>query len=138
MDTAFEFSVNELNMEFAINLIADGHSIPGDLIVDILTEKCQLIHKHIRSRKDCLLLVANINRTVATIKLFDRNLEDSQLLHCTISNHSDLEEQLYRLWIEVCGIVRDYAADDHSAELRNIDTYYSSLEYEEMMHACLL
>ena len=125
-------------MEFAINLIADGHSIPGGLFVDILTEKCQILHKHIRSRKDCLLLVANINRTVATIKLFDRNLEDSQLLHCTISNHSDLEEQLYCLWIEVHDIVRDYAADDHSAELRNIDTYYSSLKYEEMMHTCLL
>ena len=46
-------------------------------------------------------MVANVNNMVATIKLFDRDLEDSQLLHCTISNCSDLEEQLYRLWIEV-------------------------------------
>ena len=83
-------------------------------------------------------MVANINHTVATIKLFDRNLEDSQLLHCTISNQGDLEEQLYRLWIEVHGILKDYAVDDHSAELRTIDTYYSSLEYEDMMWACLL
>ena len=83
-------------------------------------------------------MVANVNNTVATIKLFDRNQEDSQLLHCTISNHSDLEDQLYRLWIEVQGILKDYTIDDHAAELRNIDTYYSSLEYEEMMHACLL
>ena len=138
MEAAFEFSVNGLNMEFAINLIMNGHSIPDDLFVNILTEKCQLIHKHIKSSKDCLLLVANINRMVATIKLFDRNLEDSQLLHCTISNHCDLEEQLYRLWIEVHSILKDYAVDDHSVELRNIDTYYSSLEYEDMMHACLL
>ena len=28
MDAAFEFSVNGLNMEFAIHLAADGHSIP--------------------------------------------------------------------------------------------------------------
>ena len=83
-------------------------------------------------------MVANINHMVATIKLFDRNLEDSQLLHCTISNHCDLEEQLYRLWIEVHSILKDYAVDDHSAELRTIDTYYSSLEYEDMMRACLL
>ena len=83
-------------------------------------------------------MVANVNNTVATIKLFDRNLEDSQLLHCTISNHSDLADQLYRLWIEVQGILKDYAIGDHAAELRNIDTYYSSLGYEEMMHACLL
>ena len=138
MEAAFAFSVNGLNMEFASNLIVDGHSIPDGLFVDILTEKCQLIHKHIISSKDCLLMVANINHTVATIKLFDRNLEGSQLLHCTISNHCDLEEQLYRLWIEVCGILKDYAVDDHSAKLRTIDTYYSSLEYEDMMHACLL
>ena len=83
-------------------------------------------------------MVANVNNTVATIKPFDRDLEDSQLLHCTISNHSDLEDQLYHLWIEVGGILKDYTIDDHTAELRNIDPYYSSLEYKEMMRACLL
>ena len=51
MEAAFEFSVNGLNMEFAINLIADGHSIPASLFIDILTKKCQLIHKHIKSIK---------------------------------------------------------------------------------------
>ena len=101
MDAAFEFSVNGLNMEFAINLAMDGHSIPDSLFVDILTEKCQLLHQHIKSSKDCLMLVANIECTMATIKLFDKNLMDSQLLHITISNLWDLEEQLYRLWIEV-------------------------------------
>ena len=88
-------------MEFAINLIADGRDIPSGCFVDILMEKCQLIHKHIRTSKDCLMMVANISNTVATIKIFDRDLEDSQLLFCTISNHSDLDEHLYRLWIEV-------------------------------------
>ena len=103
MDAAFEFSVNGLNMEFAIHLIEDGCSIPDGLFVNILTEKCQLLHQHIKSSRDCLMLVANISSTMATIKLFDKNLMDSQLLHCTISNLWDLEEQLYcRLWIEVC------------------------------------
>ena len=101
MDAAFEFSVKGLNMEFAINLVRDGHSIPDGLFVDILTEKCQLLHKNIKSSKDCLMLVANIGGTMATIKLFNKKLTDSQLLHCTISNLRDLEEQLYRLWIEV-------------------------------------
>ena len=105
MDAAFELSVNGLNMDFAINLIADGHDVPNGLFVDILTEKCQLIHKHIRASKNCLMVVANISNTMATIKLFDRDLEDSQLLYCTISNHTDLEKQLYRLWIEVWGIL---------------------------------
>ena len=138
MDAAFEFSVNGLNMEFAIHLVRDGHSIPDGLFVDILTEKCQLLHQHIKSSKDCLMLVANIGRKMATIKLFDKNLMDSQLLHCTLSNLWDLEEQLYRLWIEVCGVLKDYAVNDPSAELRNLNEYYSSPAYENMMHACLL
>ena len=75
---------------------------------------------------------------MATIKVFDKNLVDSQLLHFTISNLWDLEEQLYHLWIEVWGILKDYAVDDHSEELRNIDEYYGSTAYEDMMCACLL
>ena len=138
MEAAFEFSVNDLNMEFALDLVMNGHSIPDGLFVDILTEKCQLLHRHLKASKDCLMLVANVGGQVASIKIFDKNLADSQLLHCMISNLTDLEEQLYRLWIEVHGILKDYAVDDHSAELRNIDTYYSSLKYEDMMHACLL
>ena len=138
MEAAFKFSVNGLNMEFAIDLIMNGHSIPDRLFVDILTEKCQLLHHHLRTLKDCLMLVANVGSKMATIKIFDKNLIDSQLLHCIISNLRDIEEQLYRLWIEVHSILKDYAVDDHSAKLRTIDTYYSSLEYEDMMHACLL
>ena len=138
MDATFEFSVNGLNMDFTIHLIRDGHNIPNRLFVDILMEKCQLLHRHIKSSKDCLMLVANIGSTMATIKVFDKNLVDSQLLHCTISNLWDLEEQLYHLWIEVWGILKDYAIDDHSEELRNIDEYYGSAAYEDMMRACLL
>ena len=106
MDAAFEFSVNGLNMEFAINLVADGCDIANGLFIDILTEKCQLIHKHIKASKDCLKMVANVTNTVATIKLFDRDLEDSQLLHCTISNHMDLEEQLYRVMDRGAGHIK--------------------------------
>ena len=60
MDPGLEFSISGLNMEFTIKLAVDGHSIPDLLFVDILTEKCQFIHHHIRSYKDCLILVANI------------------------------------------------------------------------------
>ena len=95
MDPTFEFSVNGLNMEFMIHLAVDGHRIPDLLFVDILREKCQLLHQHIWSSKDCLMLVANIGCTMGTIKLFDKNIMDSQLLHFTVSNLWDLEEQLY-------------------------------------------
>ena len=138
MDAAFEFSFNGLNMEFAINLAADGHRVSDLLFVDIMTEKCQLLHQYIKSSKDCLMLVANLGCKMATIKLFDKNLMDSQLFHCTISHLWDLEEQLYRLWIEVCGVLKDYATQDPLAELRHITDYYSSSTYQDMMHPCLL
>ena len=138
MDAAFKFSFNGLNMEFAINLAADGHSIPDMLFVEIMMEKCQFLNQHIKSSKDCLMLVASIGRRVATIKLFDKNLMDSQLLHFTISNLWDLEEQLYRLWIEVHGILKDYAIQDPLSKLRHIMDYYNSSAYQDMMHASLL
>ena len=108
-------------MEFASNPIADDCDVPNKPFIDILTENCQLIHKHIKASKDCLMMVANISNTVATIKLFDRDLEDSQLLYLTVSNHTDLEEQLYHLWIEVRGVLRDYSIDNHTAVLHHLD-----------------
>ena len=84
------------------------------------------------------MLVANIGRMMATIKLFDKNLMDSQLLHFLVSNLWDLEEQLYRLWIEVCGVLKDYAVNDPLLELSHITDYYSSTTYHDMMSACLL
>ena len=96
MDPALEFLVNGLNMEFAIHLAADGHSIPDLLFVDILTEKCQLLHQHIWSYRDCLILVVNIGCTVATIKLFDKNKLDP---NCYIS--------LY----QTCGIWKNNCTD---------------------------
>ena len=138
MDAAFEFAVNSLNMEFALGHMIEGHDIPGGLFVDILTEKCQLIHKHIQEAKDYLMMVVNVTNTVATIKFYDRNLDDSQLLYVTISNSPDLEDQLYCLWIEVWGLLQDYSIDDHAAKLRSIDTYYSELEYDKMVQADLL
>ena len=63
---------------------------------------------------------------------------DSQLLHFTVSTLWDLEEQLYRLWIEVCGVLKDYAVNDPLLELSNIMDYYSSTTYYDMMSACLL
>ena len=75
MDAAFEFSVNGPTMDFALDLMLDGCDIPNGVFVDILTEKCHLIHKHIREVKDNLMMVANITNTVATIKFLIENLK---------------------------------------------------------------
>ena len=113
MDPAMEFAIDGLNMEFAANLASNSCSIPDLLFVDILTEKCHLIHDHICSHRTCLVLVANISPKVASIKLFDVDKIDSQLLHYTVSNLWDLEPQLYLLWIEVPGMLKDYVVNAH-------------------------
>ena len=48
---------------------------------------------------------------MATIKLYDTFVEDLLKLHFTISNLWDIEDQLYRLWIEVNGVVWSYTSD---------------------------
>ena len=36
---------------------------------------------------------------------------NTQLLHITITNHSDLENQLWQLYIEVNGIIHEFMPD---------------------------
>ena len=93
--------VSDHNMAFASNLMTDDSDVPDKPFIDVLTEHCRLIHEHIKTSNNCLIMLANISETMATVKIFDKNLEESQLLYITISNHTDLKEQLYHLWIEV-------------------------------------
>ena len=78
MDSAMEFALSSLNMEFATEFVADGNDIPDLLFVDIITEKCTWIQDHIRGYETSLILVANIGCKMATIKLFDKNKIDLQ------------------------------------------------------------
>ena len=109
MDPYLEFAIDGLNMEFT----EDRHSIPDLLFIDIVTEKCRLIRDHIQSHRTCLILVANIGPKVASIKLFDKNMIHLQLLHFTILNLWGLEPQLYRLWIKLTGVLKDYVVNGH-------------------------
>ena len=133
MDAAFEFAMNGPNMEFACDLLRDGHSIPATLFIDILTEKCLLINKHLRASRDYLVKVASVTNTMASIKFHDLYLEDSEIRHVTLSNLPDLEDQLIHLWSEVRDFLRYYHIDDHAAELASIDIFYSDFAYEELV-----
>ena len=108
MDPALEFAISGLNMEFGVNLATNGASIPDALFINIITEKWSMIRDHIRSHRTNIILVVNIGPNVASIKLFDMDMMDLQLLYITIWNLWDLEPQLYRLWIEVMGVLKDY------------------------------
>ena len=101
MDAAFEFAVSGENMDFAIGLISHVRIVPTALFIDILTEKCQLINKHLCSTRDCLMIVASITNDTASIKFQDIHYADSEMHHVTLSNMPDLEDQLIYLWTEM-------------------------------------
>ena len=79
MQAAFEFAINGPNMEFALNRIREGHSVPAGLFIDIMTEKCQLINKHLCKTREYLMIMASVTNMTASIKFHDIYLEDSEL-----------------------------------------------------------
>ena len=127
MDAASKFALNGENMEFAMYLIRDGHAVPATLFIDIVTEKCQLINRHLRDSCDHLMIMASITNQLASIQFHDILFENSEF-HCvTLSNLPDLKDQLIHLWIEVRYVLRYYQINDHNAELTSIDTFYRNL-----------
>ena len=101
LDPANHFVMEGLNMAFAAELNREGKPLPKLLFVDVMVEKTQKQIDHIKQHQLGLSLVANINKNMATVKIFDNYATiNSQLLHVTISNLWDLEDQLFRLWVE--------------------------------------
>ena len=110
MDAAIQFLIEGDNMAFTTGLAEDGKDIPQGLFLDIMIDKTQMLHHHLKHLDLGLALVANIGRNVSTMKLYDTLVEYSLKLHFTISNLWDIEDQLYRLWIEVNGVVQSYTS----------------------------
>ena len=135
MDAACKFAVNGPNMESTLPLLGNGHSLPAALFINIITEKFQLINKHLRSTRDYFTITASVTNTKASIKFHDINFEDSELRQVILTNCHDLEDQLISLWTEMHDLLRYYHIDDHHAELDSIDTFYSDLEYDLMVQA---
>ena len=105
---ASQFAMEGLTMAFAAKLVRDGQPLPKDLFLDIMIEKTQMLVMHLKHLQLGLVLVVNISDNVAVIKVYDIYVEDSLKLHVTISNLWDMEDQLYRLWIKVNGLLKDY------------------------------
>ena len=109
LDPANRFAMEGLNMAFAAELHRDGKSLPKLLFIDIMVEKTQKPINHIKHHHLGLSLTANIGENAVTIKMYDNYATiNSQLLHVTISNLCDLEDQLYHLWIEVNSVIHDF------------------------------
>ena len=108
-DLANRFTMEGLNMAFAAELHTDGKPLPKLLFINVMVEKAQKLIEHIKHHHLGLCLTANISENSASIRMYDNYATiNLQLLHITISNLCDLETQLWRLWIEVTGIIHDF------------------------------
>ena len=135
MEAAIKFAVNGPNMESALNLLRGGYLVPAALFINLMTEKFQLINKHLCSTRNYLMIIATVNNTKASVKFHDIYFEDSELHHVILSNLPDLKDQLIYLWTEMHDCLRHYHIDDRDAKLVSIDTFYSDLEYDALVQA---
>ena len=109
LDPVNRFVMEGLNMAFAAELNRDGKPLPRLLFIDIMVERTQKLIEHIKHHHLGLLLTANIGENSANIRMYSNYATvNSQLLHVTISNLSELENQLWRLYIEVNGVIHDF------------------------------
>ena len=78
--------------------------------VQLLSEKANIIKKHLKDIWSNIMICANIGPNMATFKLFHMKEEDSLKLHVTLSNLGDIDEQLHQLWLQVNFLLRQYCA----------------------------
>ena len=95
-------------MAFASNLTQEGKPLPKTLLIDIMTEKTQMLIGHLKHLHLGLSLMVNISENVATIRMHDSYAINSLLVHVMIPNLWGIEDQLYRLWMEVNGVIQDF------------------------------
>ena len=108
LDPANHFVMEGLNMAFTTELTREGNLLPKMLFMDIMVEKTQKLINHIKQMHLGLSLMANISKSVAIVRMHDNYAINSLLLQVTISNPWDIEDQLYRLWVEVNGVLHDF------------------------------
>ena len=84
-----------LNMAFARELPLEGKPLPKMLFIDVMVQKTQILIEHIKNHHLGLLLTANRGKNTAVVKMYDNFATvNTKLLHITISNLLDLENQL--------------------------------------------
>ena len=133
MAAEIKFAMNGPNMESVEFQLSGGHSIPATQFINLMTEKFQVINKHLCSTETNVRITATVNSTKASIKFHNIYFEDSELHHMLLSNQPDIKDQLIYLWTEMRDLLRYYHIDDHHAELVSIDTFYSDLEYDTLV-----
>ena len=87
---------------------AVDRKMPKNLFVQLLTDKTNMLKKHLKDTKSDLVICANIGPNMATIKLYNIREEDSLKLHVTISNLGNIDEQLYQLWVQLNYLLKEF------------------------------
>ena len=112
LDPINNFAMGGLPMCLARELVLEGKPLPKTLFLDVMVEKTQILIEHINNHHLGLSLTMNTGENTAIIQMYDNFATvNSQLLHITLSNHLDLENQLWRLYIEVNGVIHDFMPD---------------------------
>ena len=113
LNPANNFAMGGLPLALARALLLEGKPLPKTLFLDVMVEKTQKLIQHIKNHHLGLALMVNISENTANIRVYDNFATiNSQVLHITVLNHSDLENQLWRLYIEVKGIIYAFMPDD--------------------------
>ena len=109
LDPTNNFAMGGLPMALTKELLMEGKPLPKMLFIDVMVGKTQLLIEHIKNHHLGLCLTANIGENTAVVKMYDNfATTNTQLLHITISNLWDLEDQLWRLYVEVNGIIHKF------------------------------
>ena len=87
---------------------ADDEKMPETLFVQLLTEKANMLKKHLKDTHSNLVMCVNIGPNMATLKLYNTKEEDSLKLHATIPNLGDIGKQSHQLWIQLNYLLREY------------------------------
>ena len=106
LDPANNFAMNGLAMHFTHLLIADGHTLPPSLFMDVLIDKAETLHEYIRTQHIGFCLTANIRAQSAIFRIYDTFTANANLLlRFTIMNTLDLENCLFKLYSETHALV---------------------------------
>ena len=82
--------------------------LPEKFFVDTLTEKVEMLKKHLKDTQSKLVICANMGPNMATFKFFNQEEEYFLKLCYTFSNLGDLKDQLYQLWVQLNYILKEY------------------------------
>ena len=81
--------------------------LPETFFMETLTEKAEMLKKHLKDTNSNLVICTNIGPNMATFKFFKPQEEDSLKLNYTFSNLGDLKEQLYQLWVQLNYVLKE-------------------------------